>query len=62
MKIKDYLDKKKITQEAFAKSVGVKRVAVARWVTGGRLPRPETARKIVEVTGPRGITMKDIYG
>jgi transcriptional regulator with XRE-family HTH domain len=62
MKLSAYLKKKKLSQAAFAKELGVEREAVARWIAGIRRPRPEVAQRIVEITGPRGVSFKDIYG
>jgi DNA-binding transcriptional regulator YiaG len=62
MKLSAYLRKKKISQTDFARTLGVEREAVARWIAGIRRPRPEIARKIVKITGPRGVTFEDIYG
>ena len=58
MNLSEYI--KKVGDREFAESIGASRRAVTDWRVGRRVPRPEWARKIVEVHG-RKVTMADIY-
>jgi hypothetical protein len=45
-----YLARNKITQQAFAASIGSTQRAVDYWLNGGRTPRPEMMQRIVDAT------------
>lgn len=47
--------------DALASRLGVSRFAVKSWLYGERLPRPETAQKIIRESRGR-VTMDAIYG
>lgn len=50
MKLKEYLKTNEIRSEDFAKSLGVSRGGVLKWITGERFPRPKALAKIEKVT------------
>lgn len=50
MRLENYLEKMKLTQEQFAQTIGVKQNAVSQWISGDRSPRPNSMRRIYEVT------------
>ena len=51
MKLKSYLEAKRMTYEAAAAQIGgVSRSAVEKWCRGERVPMPEQLRRIYEVT------------
>lgn len=50
MTLREYLFKKRLTQEQFAESVGLTRSHLSRIVSGALIPSRKTALKIEEVT------------
>ncbi|MGE0190275.1 MAG: helix-turn-helix transcriptional regulator [Steroidobacteraceae bacterium] len=60
MKLKKYLKDHSITQEEFGRRIGVKRLAVSRYLNGTRKPSSRTAMLIVKVT-KRLVTLEDLY-
>lgn len=50
MKLRDYLAAHEETRPAFAARIGAHHVTVTHWCTGSLLPRPETMRRITELT------------
>lgn len=59
MDIKTYLATNKISQQAFARLVGVTPAMVSHWVTGRCLPTPERAAQIERATSCR-LTREDL--
>ncbi len=51
MTLQEYLQQRKITQQAFARSVGVTHATVSRWASGKLLPRLSAIGRIAQVTG-----------
>jgi len=60
MDIRSYLEANKISQSAFARTVGVKQPTVHKWVHGLSLPDVRHARVIVEETKGT-VTLNDMY-
>lgn len=60
MKLVDYLRRKDIEHQAFAKKVGVSKTAVSRWIRGAT-PHLKDALRIVEVTRGR-VRLEDLVG
>jgi transcriptional regulator with XRE-family HTH domain len=60
MNLKDYLEQNKITQTAFALEIGVKPLAVHRYISGARKPEAPVLQKIEEVTGGK-VAYEDFY-
>ena len=61
MKLREYLDDRKFSADAFGGIVGVSGHAVLKWIRGERVPRPEIMEKIVKAT--RGtVQPNDFYG
>lgn len=60
MKLSQYLADAGVTQEAFGKSIGVKRLAVLRYLNGQRKPSPATAKRIIKVTKGQ-VAYEDLY-
>lgn len=60
MKLKAYMDMKKMSQQELADHLDVDRSAVARWYHGVRSPRRDAARKIVDFT-MGAVTYEDLY-
>ena len=58
MKLADYLAHFKITQQAFATTIGVTQASVGRYAAHNRMPRPKIMRKIAEATD-RCVTADD---
>ena len=50
LKLKQYLEKHKITHAAFAERVGVSQATVNRYVSGDRSPSKRTILRIKEAT------------
>ena len=61
MRLAIYLENKKISDAAFARSIGVERQAVGRYRTGERFPEKAILRRIFEITGGR-VTANDFAG
>lgn len=61
MKLKRFIDIKKMTIQALANSIGISHESARRYVHETRYPRPETASKIVSFTRGK-VSMDDIYG
>lgn len=59
MKLRDYLTQ--LGDSQAARTLGLTERAVRSYRCGARLPKPETARKIIKRT-KGAITMQDIYG
>jgi transcriptional regulator with XRE-family HTH domain len=51
MTLDQYLSSKSLTRTAFAKEVGVSRVALQRYLAGERFPRQAVLRAITTATG-----------
>lgn len=61
MKLREYLDDRKIPANDFGGIVGVSSHAVLKWIRGERVPRPEIMEKIVKATS--GVVQpNDFYG
>jgi len=60
MNIRSYLESNRISQSAFARTIGVKQPTVHKWVHGLSLPDVRHARVIVEVTQGT-VTLDDMY-
>jgi DNA-binding transcriptional regulator YiaG len=60
MNIRSYLETNKISQSAFARTVGVKQPTVHKWVHGLSLPDVRHARVIVAETKGT-VTLDDMY-
>lgn len=60
MKLKAYLESKKITPYAFAKQIGVSHQLVRLWVANKSIPRPHNMALLAEQTGGR-VRAKDFY-
>lgn len=60
MKLKKYLKLAKITQKDFAEQLGVTQASISHWCDGSQLPRQETMRKILVLTGGE-VTLADFY-
>lgn len=60
MKLADYLRVEDIDQAAFAKLIETTQVAVSRYATGKRIPRPEIMRRIATATDGK-VTPPDFY-
>lgn len=50
MKLRDYLDREKLTITAFAGQVGVSHAAIVRYINGTRRPEWPVIDKIAEIT------------
>ena len=50
MKLAEYLAKKGITHDAFARQIGTSQVTVTRYATGQRFPRPKQLIRIAAAT------------
>lgn len=50
MRLKTYLELRKISPAAFGEMVGASEPGVVKWMRGERVPRRETMRKIMDVT------------
>jgi predicted transcriptional regulator len=61
MKLADYLQHHSIHPADFAKSIGVSRETVRRYMVGDRRPELEKLHKIAEVTGGE-VTANDFFG
>lgn len=59
MQLSDHI--RRMGDREFAEYVGVPRRTVTEWKLGNRLPRPETAKRIVARFRGK-ITLIDIYG
>jgi transcriptional regulator with XRE-family HTH domain len=60
MNIRAYLKKSGKTHAEFAKSLGVTRDAVSRWLAKDRYPRRTMVKKIERITNG-DVTLQDIY-
>lgn len=60
MTLGQYLKQQELTQEAFGAKIGVKRLSVARYLSGDRIPSPKTAKRIVKAT-KGAVQLKDLY-
>ena len=61
MTLNDYLFKRKITSEQFAKKINVSLSSVNKWrMKGFRIPRPAAIKKIDRAT-KGSVTLKDWY-
>jgi len=60
MKLKEYIEDCKITQEQVALAVGTIQPNVSRWLSGESIPAPENMAKIVEWTGGK-VQPNDFY-
>lgn len=60
MKLSEYLEKNDLSQEAFGLKIGVKRLAVLRYINKQRVPSPKTAKRIIKVT-KNEVTLDDLY-
>ena len=60
MNLATYLSERKISDARFAELIGVSQVAVTRYATGKRVPRPEHMKRIREVTAGQ-VTPDDFF-
>jgi hypothetical protein len=60
MKLKDWLDQEKISPAVFAKRIETGTVAVYRYLSGTRIPRPAVMAAITRETGG-AVTAADFY-
>ena len=60
MLLKEWLDKKGLTQDQFAVQCGFSKGAVAKWVSGERFPRLEAMQKIEKITDG-SVTVQDFF-
>jgi DNA-binding transcriptional regulator YdaS (Cro superfamily) len=61
MDLKSHMAKSELTGEAMAELIGgVTGAAVRLWMAGARMPSPEIAERIVEVTGGK-VTVQDMH-
>jgi transcriptional regulator with XRE-family HTH domain len=60
MKLGEYINQKKLSQEAFGNLIEVSQAAVARFVNGQRMPRREIILRIAQITGGL-VTANDFY-
>lgn len=51
MKLEAYIAETGTKRAAIAQAIGVSEVAIHRYISGTRIPRPETMAKIVAATG-----------
>ena len=58
-KIREYRERKFLTQEQLAKLLGVSYVTISRWETGMFKPNMETKRKLVNMFGEAGMKIDD---
>jgi len=61
MKLDEYLKKEKLTQEEFAKKIGVVPQSVSNYVNGASFPKRDVARRIIEVTCGE-VSLADLWG
>jgi hypothetical protein len=61
MKLADHLKRVGKSPEAFAPEINTTGQSVRRWLAGQSVPRPETMRRIFDVTGG-AVTADDFYG
>jgi hypothetical protein len=61
MKLAEHLKRVGKSPEAFAPEINTTGQSVRRWLAGQSVPRPETMRRIFEVTGG-AVTADDFYG
>lgn len=50
MKLKDWINSKKISDAEFARMLGVTTSAVSRWINGSRIPNIQFLQAIEELT------------
>lgn len=64
MHLSTYLSKHNLTYSAFAEKIGMTRIGagmnIYRYCTGQRIPKPDTASKIVAATNGK-VGLEDIY-
>ena len=60
MQLPDWLKKENLTPEAFGERLGVKGMTIRRYCSGGRMPKPEICRQIVDATGGE-VTVQDLH-
>lgn len=60
MKLRDWLAAGAMTPDEMAKRIDVTGEAVRRYCSGARMPKPEIARRIYEVTGGE-VTVQDLH-
>ena len=60
MKLSDYMTRLGLSDEDLARKLGLTAKTVYRWRVGLRMPKPEVADLIVEVTGGL-VSHSDIY-
>lgn len=51
MKLAAYLSSTDVSRDDFARRIGVSGVSVHRYISGVRIPRPDTMARIVAATG-----------
>lgn len=61
MTLQEYLNKKKLTDAAFADLIGVSQPTVSRLRSKGQIPSREVMRSIFEKTGG-AVTANDFFG
>ena len=60
MKLKEYIDKHRLSYTIVGKSIGVSTEAVRRYVRGERIPQPDVMPRIVNYTSG-AVTPNDFY-
>ena len=58
-KIREYRERKFLTQSQFAELIGVKLVTVSRWERGKFEPNMETKKKLVALFNEIGMKLED---
>ena len=61
MKLADYLERHSISHRDFAKSIGVSKETVRRYVAGTRIPEKPVMEKIALATACK-VTANDFFG
>jgi hypothetical protein len=61
MKLADYLQHKSVSPADFAKSIGVSKETVRRYIVGTRIPEPRIMEKIALATACK-VTANDFFG
>ena len=61
MKLRTYLNSKKVSKSSFAKELGVTRETVSKWTLGDYAPSRRNAQKIIKLTEGK-VTLSDLMG
>lgn len=60
MRLKDWINKNKLSQEEAGKLIGVKQASISRWINGIMTPSLDKIKKISLVTNNE-VTFHDFY-